>query len=146
MKRTKIQISLAQGSIILLLIFVVVSGCKSTKSVIAVTGTNLGIDISQDPATNTPQFKLGYNRAEVAVVSKEKYGDDVANVLMELQYRGGTNNQGIYQRLAVGRTAVEQGGAAAMFMKGPDGTIDPEQIKAAKEALDSFDAGKTFDK
>lgn len=76
-------------------------GCNSyNHSVIAATGTSIGVEVSQNPATQAPQAKLGYQRAELAIVptnrSAEKttttansMGDgakDHGEVIMELRY------------------------------------------------------------
>jgi hypothetical protein len=122
---------------------VMATGCQSAHqpAVIAVTGTNFGLDIAQNPATQTPHMKLGYNRGEVALVSKGKFGteNDVANVVMEFKYTGGSGeNSGIYQRLAVGKAAVTGTGATAMFLKNADGNLSENAIKnamAAREAI-----------
>ncbi|MBU1052570.1 MAG: hypothetical protein KKC46_01935 [Proteobacteria bacterium] len=94
-----------------------VSGCTSGSSIIASTGTVIGVEISQNPATQNPTASLGYKRAELAYVptnratsnktvrtensdgtitttTKEGIPDlkdgarDSANVIMELKYFG----------------------------------------------------------
>ena len=136
MKFTEFQV------ITILIIFIpLLSGCESMpRSVVAATGTNIGLEISQNPATQAPQMKLGYNRGEVALVGEKAYDDDVANVLMELRYGGSDDTHpGIYQRLAVGRTAVKQSGASFMFLKNPDGTFpSATAIQNANEAHKAF--------
>lgn len=126
------------------------TGCESIpRAVVAATGTVIGLELSQNPATQVPQMKLGYDRAEVAFVSKEKYaGDDVANVLMELRYGGATGTHpGIYQRLAVGSTAVTQAGAVFMFMREADGSLpDATAIAGALAARKEFGAENFNDK
>lgn len=115
--------------------------------IIASTGTVIGVEVAQHPANQTPQAKLGYNRSELALVPTtrppcairddktidcgtiEDGGDlkDVPDVLMELRYGGIFDlggSSGIHQRLAVGRTAVRQPGAALMFAKDSDGGLD----------------------
>jgi len=123
-------------------------GCEAVpRSVVAFTGTNIGLDISENPATQMPHMKLGYNRAEGAFVSDKiihENSEDVANVLMELRY-GGSNdmNPAIYQRLAVGKTAVKQDGATALFLKNSDGTIPTkEAVDNAKKAINAFSPDK----
>jgi hypothetical protein len=105
------------------------------------------VEISQNPANQSPQAKLGYQRGEVAIVPSNRSGNveptsgtstigggasDVADVLMELRYANifSFNNAGIYQRLAVGKTAVSQPGAALMFAKDQKGNLDPETAAA----------------
>jgi hypothetical protein len=113
-------------------------GCQTTQpAVVAATGTIFGLEVSQNAASQTPQLKLGYNRAEIAIVSKEKFGDDVANVLMEFNYGGGPSYS-IYQRLAVGRTAVQQAGASAMFIKDASGNLSPEAAKQIKDTINAI--------
>jgi hypothetical protein len=96
------------------------------------------------------QAKLGYNRGEVAIVptnrsANEEPGSqgggakDSTDVLMELKYNGiFSQNGGIYQRLAVGKTAVKQPGAAFMFAKNNAGEIEPETAAAISTAVQSI--------
>lgn len=121
------------------------AGCANHGySIIAASATTIGVGLAQNPANGSLDATLGYKRGELAFVptnrnggpaSKESHKDgarDSANVLMELKYSGiFTTSGGIYQRLAVGDKAVEQTGAALMFAKGPDGTVDPALAKAA---------------
>lgn len=123
----------------------VLPACSSPPTrVIASTGTSIGLEIAQNPATQVPHAKLGYQRAEVALVptnrptedpsDKKPVGADVtAQVLMELKYSGifsWGDGSGIYQRLAVGTDAVMQPGATMMFARAPDGSITSEGIQA----------------
>lgn len=125
-------------------------GCteKQGYSVLAVTGTVIGVEVSQNPATQSPQAKLGYNRGELAFVPTNRNGgnsagdlhngaSDSADVLMELRYGGIFDlgaSSGIYQRLAVGKEAVRQPGASMMFAKNADGSIDA-QTQSALDAV-----------
>ncbi len=130
---------------LLLLSAVGLSGCeKQGYSVLAATGTVIGVEVSQNPATQTPQAKLGYNRGELAFVPTNRSGGkeasgfgqgatDTGEVIMELRYGGIFDvggSSGIYQRLAVGKTAVQQKGAAYMFAKDEDGTLDTATANA----------------
>ena len=143
-------------SLVLSLLFLL-SGCATKEHyVVASTGTVIGVEVSQNPANQTPQAKLGYNRAELAIVPSDRptcvvkedqsevvcgatsgSAKAVPDVLMELRY-GGIFDLGpsssIYQRLAVGNTAVRQPGAALLFAKGPDGSIDPNAERALAAA------------
>jgi len=58
------------------------------------------------------------------------------------------NQGGIYQRLAVGKTAVSQPGAAFMFAKNANGKMEPETATAVKDALTvtNFQKDETGDK
>lgn len=107
-------------------------------SVIAATSTTIGVSLGQQPANGSLEATLGYKRAELAFVpTNRNSGDtagttldgarDSANVIMELKYSGPFSTSaesGIYQRLAVGDLAVQQGGANILFAKGPDGKVD----------------------
>lgn len=119
-------------------------GCASENhTVIAATGTTIGVEIGQDPTTGATAV-LGYKRAEFArvpsnrandksdgsVVQAPKGADETGEVLMELHYTGLNNNNGIYQRLAVGKTAVTQPGASLMFARDSEGKIDPSAASA----------------
>jgi hypothetical protein len=123
-------------------IFLSAGGCSSQRhAVIASTGTNIGLEIAQNPANQLPQGKLGYNRAELAIVPTNRSSDnaptgqgngaaDVADVIMEIKFsRIFSQDSGIYQRLAVGKTAVSQAGAAFMFARDTKGELDPTAAK-----------------
>jgi hypothetical protein len=122
-------------------------GCANQGySVLASTGTVIGVEVSQNPATQVPQAKLGYNRAELAFVPTNRNAEpnagntqqgarDAANVIMELRYGGifdTGKSSGIYQRVAVGNIAVQQPGAAAMFIKNAEGDVDQKAAEAIK--------------
>lgn len=125
---------------LLALPFLVACQTMEDPSVIAVTGTVIGLDISQNAGSGSPQAALGYKRAEVAIVSdntleQQGGGEDVANVVMELRYSNEGADAGIYQRLAVGKSAVSGPGAAIMFARNPDGTMSPEAADALSSAF-----------
>lgn len=120
------------------------TACASENhTVIAATGTTVGVEIGQDPTAGATAV-LGYKRAEFArvpsnrpndksdgsVVENPKGADQTGEVLMELHYTGLENNNGIYQRLAVGKTAVQQPGASLMFARDAEGKIDADTAKA----------------
>lgn len=121
------------------------TGCATSKNnVIAGTGTVLGFELAQNPATSLYQAKLGYARSEVAFVPSTKTdesrpSDDIksADVIMELHFFNIFQGGGVYQRLAVGENATSQPGAAFMFAKNPDGTLNPEVAKAVSASLQS---------
>jgi hypothetical protein len=128
-------------------------GCAGRHSVVAVTGTTIGVEIGQNPQTQMYQAKLGYNRGELAVVpsnrsATEEAGTarggakDTTDVIMELKYANifSFTNSGIYQRLAVGSTAVAQPGAAFMFAKNASGDIDQQTAQAISASIKSIPA------
>lgn len=143
----------AIGMVLSILYFdMTLQGCESNRHmVLAATGTNIGVEISQNPATQSPQAKLGYQRMELAIVptnrssldtastgnSLQNGAKDLADVVMEIRYGGIFDtgpSSGIYQRLAVGPTAVTQPGASFMFAKDSDGKMDSATVSAVERA------------
>ncbi len=149
-----------------------VSGCQtSANHVIASTGTVIGVELSQNPANQNPQAKLGYYRSELAIVPTnrgncERKPDgtfecadpqgaggakDTTDVLLELRYGGIFDlgkSSGIYQRLAVGSTAVSRPGASLMFAKNSEGevTLEAEKVMAAVNKVPVPDPKVTAEK
>lgn len=129
-----------------LALLVSLSGCSGhSHYVVAATGTVIGVEVARGADSQTPHAKLGYNRAELALVPTNRRSEDAANganhaganqsvdVLMELRYGGIFDlgaSSGIYQRLAVGATAVQQPGAAFMFARDADSEITAEAAQA----------------
>ncbi|MBX3024577.1 hypothetical protein KF840_06680 [bacterium] len=125
------------------------TGCAGRHAIVAATGTNIGVEISENPQTQAPYAKLGYQRTEWAIVPTNRTGEkgpgdtehsakDHGEVLMELRYGGIFDtgpSSGIYQRLAIGRTAVTQPGAAFMFARDADGGINSTTAAALQSAL-----------
>lgn len=107
------------------------AGCASNNTVLVSTGTSIGVQLAQNPTTGMYEAKLGYNRAELALVpSTNKYTPDV---ITELKYNGIFSqgaDSGIYQRMAVGTVAVSQPGAMAMFLKDGSGNISSNTAAA----------------
>lgn len=124
-------------------------GCTTNRHyVTAATATTIGVEIAQNPSTQMYQAKLGYNRAELAMVPSNRGtgkddkttgggASDTTDVVMELHYGSifSLTGSSIYQRLAVGRNGVSQPGAAFMFAKGKDGTLDPSVAESVSKAL-----------
>lgn len=151
------EISTSKKLTAILLVFMV-SACTNDHYLIASTGTVIGLELSQNQATQAPQAKLGYNREEVAIVPTNRVNckdkdktckpveqgtrgaADTTDVLMELRYDGFSFNGsgGVYQRLAIGRNAVRVPGAAAMFIKNKDGSIDAGAAKALDRAFNAY--------
>lgn len=112
----------------LLLSLILLAGCHAIDRgyVISGTGTVLGIQVAENPATQLYEAKLGYARAEAALVPTNGPA-----VLMEVRYSGlFSRSGGVYQRLAVGKEAVQQPGAAYMFAKDADGNLSTNAIEA----------------
>lgn len=137
---TKVTNRLLTGAVVL----IVLQGCaQQGYSVIATTGTTIGVEVGQD-ASGGFTGVLGYRRAEFALVPSNRPAekdesangqpagaDQTGDVIMELRYTG-FSEAGIYQRLAVGRTAVSQPGAQIMFAKNAKGEVDPDTANALR--------------
>jgi len=117
------------------------AGCTTRHAVITSTGNVFGFELAQNPSSGMYQAKLGYARTEFAYVPSNRSTStnetsfglgarDVPDVLMELKFQNVFKGGGLYQRLAIGTVAVSQPGAAFMFAKGPDGTLDPDTAAA----------------
>ena len=132
-----------------LILMVAMCGCAQRQMIIASTATNIGVEISENPAKASPQAKLGYQRAELALVPTNRSGesdtsggaDQCANVLMELKYSGifsfGADSC-LYQRLAVGKDAVTQRGAAFMFARDASGNLSDKAASAIEKSFASI--------
>lgn len=129
-----------------LIALLAVAGCSSNHkhAVIAHTATILGIQLAENPSY---EVKLGFVRSEFAIVPSNrssKDGDpttgggasDTADMLMELRYGALLSRDAtLYQRLAVGSVAVSQPGAAFMFAKSRDGTLDATAADAVAKSF-----------
>jgi len=145
-KNVALRLNLANKLFVVCFISSFIYGCAGRQAVIAVSGTVIGVEISQNPANQSPQAKLGYNRGEIAIVptnrsATEEAGTslggakDIADVIMEIRYGGifdSGPSSGIYQRLAVGPTAVIQPGASVMFARDANGEISPQAADVLK--------------
>lgn len=112
----------------LLMCLLLLTGCQAINHsyVVSGTGTIIGVQIAENPATQLYEAKLGYARAEMALVPTNGPA-----VIMELRYGGiFSRSGGVYQRLAVGTDAVQQPGAAFMFAKDANGNLSTNVIQA----------------
>lgn len=122
--------------ILSILAALILSGCTTNRTVLVATGTVLGIEVAQNPSTGLYHAKLGYNRAELALVPTDTTNKYTPDVLTELKMTGLLSfDASIYQRLAVGPQAVSQIGAAALFSKDANGVV-------SSNALDAYRAVK----
>ena len=123
----------------ILFVSILLAGCAiNNHSIISATGTSIGVEITQNPATQMPNAKLGYVRSELAYVPITN--NFVPDVLHELSYSSifSLKNSAIYQRMAVGSVAVSQPGATALFSKSADGSLDPA-VAAAIQSVPEVD-------
>jgi hypothetical protein len=137
------------------ILVIVLSACgNEVGGIVASTGTVIGIEGSQSPAADSPQATIGYKRAEYTFVPAKQIGEvteaetcgknangetvcikndypiyATPNVLTEV-YFDTILWSTLYQRMAVGETAVQQGGASIIFAKNSDGTLDTSAAAA----------------
>jgi hypothetical protein len=110
------------------------AGCALRHDVMTATATCVGMQVAENPATDLYEVKFGYGRAEVALVpGNTNDPSSVADVVLE--YRMNNNffqgNSYVYQRLAVGKTAVSQAGAAILFAKDANGSLGTNFVLVA---------------
>ena len=126
-----------------LFVILALTGCATSHSVIVNTGTVLGVAVAENPSTGMYEARFGYARTEFAYVPSNRArhtnetnvgqgAKDVADVIMEVRMENLLKGGLIYQRLAVGSTAVAQPGATFLFAKGPDGNLDPAVAGAVR--------------
>ena len=105
-------------------------GCTAVKDHVLVgTSTVLGFEVAQNPATEMYQARLGYARAEIALVPTNN-----VNVLTEMRFNNlfSFSGGGIYQRMAIGDIAVKQ--SVFMFAKDSTGTLSLPAADAISKA------------
>jgi hypothetical protein len=101
----------------------VMSGCISRPNqILLVTGTTIGFDVSEAPATSTPQATLAYKRVEIAIVPCPTNGI-VPDVLMDFEFKTSifTSGGGIHSRIATGQHATTQQAASLMMSRDKNG-------------------------
>jgi len=137
-----------------LIALVLLTGCSTRHAVLVNTGTVLGVQVAENPASGLYEARFGYARTEFAYVPSNRAGTtnetnysggakDTADVLLELRmeniFKGGL----VYQRLAVGENAVKQPGAAMLFSKSADGVLDPKVAEAVGASLKTIPAANS---
>lgn len=107
------------------------AGINNPNRIVIVSGTVLGIELGENPATQLYHARLGYVRSEVALVPSTN--GLAPDVLLEANYgRLLTRDASLRQRLAVGRNAVSQPGAFLLFATSRDGTVDSNAVLIAQ--------------
>jgi hypothetical protein len=124
----------------LITMFVLAAGCSSLKNnVIVSTGTFLGAQIAENPASQLYEAKFGYGRAEFAIIpGNTNAPDTVPDVIMEIRMDNILKGGAVYQRLAVGKNAVNQPGASLMFAKDATGNLNPAVAVSINSKINSI--------
>lgn len=118
------------------LFLLVLPGCALKHSVLVTTQTVLGAQVAQNPTSQAYEAKFGYARNEFAIVPGGTNDPTaVPDVVTELRVENILKGGLIYQRLAVGKTAVAQPGAAFLFAKGTDGQLDSTTAAAVERSV-----------
>jgi hypothetical protein len=114
-------------SFLLIPALVLLVGCAALKDkTVVTTATVLGVSLAQNQGTGMYEAKLGYCRAEFVLTDTNN-----ADVLMEFKTSGlfsFSSNGGIYQRLAIGKTAVGANASTALFLKNRSGNFDTNAV------------------
>lgn len=138
---------------------VMVAACSSQTCVVVSSTTGIGIDATWDPQTAVPKGRVGYIRNELAIVPTNKVPDDAyakdakdakqagtggagdtTDVLLEFNFANFFSvwrDNGVYQRMAVGKNAVKV--APFMFIRDNNG-----QVTLSKEAIANIKAVRDF--
>lgn len=116
------------------------AACAQVKhSVFVTTGTYLGITVSENPATQLYEARVGYGRTEFAYVPGDtNHPGSVPDVMLELRMENILRGGLVYQRLAVGSNAVSQPGAALMFAKDANGSLNSNAIQAVTRKIEAI--------
>jgi hypothetical protein len=141
-----------------LVIGIAFTSCKSQTCIVTATATGIGLRASYDPKTQMPLGELGYIHTAVAIVPTDRQADgeavkesatsansaDVINEISFNNFFSFWNENGIYERIAVGKNAVNQPGAVALFAKNNSGNIDENTLKALNsiKAIPTVDGNK----
>jgi hypothetical protein len=110
-------------------------GCATSgnNTIVGGTTTVLGVQIAQNPATQLYEAKFGYSRAELLVVPRPTNGAPVPDVVSELRFNNIFQGGGLYQRLAIGQTAVAN--SVYLFAKDGTGSLNPNTAAAITAAV-----------
>lgn len=116
---------------------ILLMGCAAMKDKTVVsTGTVLGAQVAENQGTGMYEAKLGYSRIEFVMCDTNN-----AEILMEFKTSGlfsFSSNGGIYQRLAIGRSACAN--ATPMFLKNRLGNYDTNSIIEAVDIVRKFNS------
>ena len=115
------------------------ASCTNLHSVIATTQTGLGVSLSENPSTQLYEMRFGFFRNEFTFVpGNTNYPGTVPDVLMELRYENILKGGSLYQRLAVGSTAVAQPGATLLFGKDANGNLNTNVVTTITQKISSI--------
>lgn len=119
------------------------SGCKNQTCVVASSGTVLGIEATMYDDANPPKVRLGYGRAEIAIVPTNRTADDKTpmkgqgasdstDVLMYIDIANvfDTSTPLLRQRLAVGKNACNA--SVGFFKQIDDAAAKEREFKVQK--------------
>jgi hypothetical protein len=133
------------GVMLMAALLLTAPGCGTTTAVVISNQTGVGLDIEYNQQLQSPFGRMGYINSVFGIIPTNRVADnqpgsgigggakDSPNVLFETNFSNFFsfwNDNGIYQRVAVGDIAVTQPGAVAMFAKNITGTIDAEAVNA----------------
>jgi hypothetical protein len=105
-------------------------GCAAPNSVCTTAQSVLGLTVSENPATQLYEVRFGLVLSQIAFVpgntnDPASYPDVIQEFRINNIFTGGL----VYQRLAVGKNAVQQPGASVMFSKDSSGSLSPGTLQ-----------------
>lgn len=131
-----------------IMIIVAISGCKNVNCVASNTATGIGVKFGYNPINNLPEGQVAFLHSANLIVPTNRVSDDTdkavygngatdsVDVLSEIMFTSffafWNSNPTIYERLAVGKNAVNTPGAIAMMSKSIDGKLSTQAVEALK--------------
>jgi hypothetical protein len=117
--------------IVLLFAAAVLTGCATQNYIVTTAQSVLGISVSENPATQLYEARAGIVLSQIAFVPCGTNTAGIApDVLQEFRVNNLFAGGLVYQRLAVGSTAVNQPGASFMFAKDAHGGVNTNFLNA----------------
>ena len=130
------------------IVLMVASGCRNVNCVSANADTGIGIKFGYNPINNLPEGQVAFLHGSHLIVPTNRVSDDTdkiatgagasdsVDVISEISFTSffafWNSNPTIYERLAVGKNAVNAPGAVAMMAKSADGSLTQQAVDAIK--------------
>jgi hypothetical protein len=110
-------------------------GCKAPNSIVTTAQSVLGISVSENPATQLYEARAGIVVSQVAFVPCNTNSGYVPDVILEFRVNNLFTGGLVYQRLAIGSSAVGQPGAALMFARDAKGVLNTNAVEGIIQRL-----------
>jgi hypothetical protein len=106
------------------------TGCASDRCIVTTAQSVLGVSVSENPATQLYEVRFGLVLSQIAFVpGNTNDPSSFPDVIQEFKVNNIFTGGMVYQRLAVGKNAVQQPGASLMFAKDANGAVSPGTVQ-----------------